>query len=501
MAGNNNVKVGITVTAFTTVLFGFLLWVSQYQPKDSSYIIKGKFANVGGLIEGSKVYFLGVKIGSVTGVQIDNDRVNVIMSIQSDIKVPKNTRLLIGAKGIVGDKALEFFVDPDAEDKKNTFYKENDTIEGIPPASFDELIREANITVKKAQNLVFDPELDKNLKNTVKNIELFTRSLNNNIKELNKVTENVGSFSDAAKEFIDNTNNVLLNVSSIVSDLKGVASSNKQNVNNIISNAEKISKTLEKTAISLNNILENPQNQKEIKKTVLDITKTTEEVRKIATSTSKLVDNFNLITNDVRGVSGDSNVQDNLKDIVKNVKTISDGFAKTTSSFQGFEINKNVDPKSRLSLEVKNEIFTKLNYTFGSTEAPKFDVVGNFNLYAHTGFESFPFANFGIEELGAANLVNLQGGFYPFDNVRFRLGIVRGKLGVGANYILNDNWIKKGLKAELWGDAYDISTPRIRLGVQQNVYEDFGLTLYWDYQLVKNVNEFALGVRWQPTLF
>lgn len=501
MAANNNVKVGITVTAFTSILVGLLLWVSQYQPKDNSYMLKGKFANVGGLIAGSKVYFLGVKIGSVTGVEIDNDRVNVIMNIESNVKVPKNTKLLIGAKGIVGDKALEFFVDPDAEDKKNTFFKVNDTIEGIPPASFDELIREANITVKKAQNLVFDPELDKNLKGTVKNIELFTRSLNSNIKELNKVTENVGSFSDAAKKFIDNTNDVLTNVSSIVADLKGVASSNKQNVNNIIANAEKISKTLEKTAVSLNTLLENPENQKDLKKTVKDITKTTEEVKKIAASTSKLVDNFNLITNDVRGVSGDSNVQDNLKDIVKNVKTISDGFAKTTSSFQGFEINKNVDPKSRLSLEVKNEIFGKVNYTFGSTASPTFDVVGNFNLYAHTGFESLPFANFGIEELGAANLINIQAGFYPFDNGRFRLGIVRGKLGVGGNYILNSNLLNNGFKTELWADAYDISTPRLRLGVQQNVYNDFGLTLYWDYQLLKNINEFALAVRWQPTLF
>ena len=52
---------------------------------------------------------MGFKIGSVKANILEADKVRVLMEIDPDIKIPKTAKLNIGAKGLVGDKAVEFF--------------------------------------------------------------------------------------------------------------------------------------------------------------------------------------------------------------------------------------------------------------------------------------------------------------------------------------------------------------------------------------------------------
>ncbi|RYX88552.1 hypothetical protein EON78_07565 [bacterium] len=268
-------------------------------------------------------------------------------------------------------------------------------------------------------------------------------------------------------------------------------------IDNIITNADRITASLNRTADSLNGIIEDPDNKNELKTTMSTIKRAAQNIEKISQEAT-------VISTDIRNVTGDKDLKDNLKSIVENTKVISGTFANTLSipGIPGVpsKDKKKEEDKSkreRLNLEFRSEVLGKVDYQFNNTTntGPKFDVIGNFNILAHTGFPAFPFLQLGIEEIGARNQINAQAGFYPFDNFRVRLGIVRGKLGIGSNYLIDNT------NTDIIGEVYDISMPHLRLGVLQNIYKDYGVSLYWDSQFMTNTNEFVLGVRWQPSIF
>ena len=111
MAANNNVKVGITVTVFSVVLITLLLWLSQFKPQSAVYQLEGNFANVGGLIPGSKVYFLGVTVGTVTATDLAVDKVKVIMDIDSKIKISLYKEATRFLRLFISSKIFSFLIE------------------------------------------------------------------------------------------------------------------------------------------------------------------------------------------------------------------------------------------------------------------------------------------------------------------------------------------------------------------------------------------------------
>ena len=498
MAIATNVKVGITVSVFIAVLSAVIIWLSQFNPGKSSYQMEGSFDNVGGLVEGSKVYMMGVKIGLVKSITPEMNRVRVLMNIESEIKIPQSMKLNITSTGIVGDKSVEFF--KTTNKITDQFYHPGDIIIGSSPPSFEDIIVEGKKTMIKAQNLIGDPQLNENIKLISKNIAIFSKSLNTSLKQIDEVGANIKQFSNSAGGLMENTNNAVSNINGFVDNLEAIENANRQNVNNIITNAGKISKSLESTAQNLSDLLENPQNAKDLKITMKSIRVAADNIQHISKSAAALLDNFELISGDIRDVSGDSDLKNNLKDIIKNAKVISDTFANTLSAQNdpNKDKDKEKDKKERLNVEFKSEILGKYKIAVGNANTsinPYKVVIGNFNMLAHTGFSRFPFVQLGVEEIGEGNQFNMQAGFYPFNNFRFRVGIIKGQLGIGSNYFI------ESIKSEVITEIYDIGSPHVRLGYLQNIYQDYGLSFYWDNHFTTNINEFNLGVRWQPGLF
>lgn len=493
MAMNSNIKVGVTVTLLGILGIVFLLWLSNFDPRQKFYPLQGNFTNVGGLIPGSKVYLMGVKIGQVTATIPDLNKVKVMMEIEDNVKIPVNTRLAIASKGLVGDKSVEFFIN---DDKIPTqFYKSGAVLDGNSPASFEDLIVEGRKAMQKANALIGDPELNRNIRLTSKNVETFTRKLNTSIGQLDGVVADVKKISASANGFVGKTDLVVAEVNGFIKDLRGATSYNRRNIDSIIANADKISASLNRTANSLNSLVEDPENKNQIKQTV-------ETIKRAALNVEKISQNATFISSDIRGITGDKALKEDLKSIVDNTKTISGTFANTLSNpgIPGLN-NKDktkdekIDKKDRLNLEFRSEILGQVGYQFKPNTSPSFTVVGNFNVLAHTGFQAFPFVQLGIEEIGGRNQFNAQAGFYPLDNLRVRMGIVRSKLGIGANYMIDQT------KSDVIAELYDIGSPHVRLGILQNIYKDYGVSFYWDNQFMTNTNEFNLGVRWQPSIF
>ena len=70
------------------------------------YQITAAFFKVGGLTSGSDVRINGIKVGTVSDLQLDPKTFDAVvsMSIRDDVKIPQDSVAAIGSAGIVGGK-------------------------------------------------------------------------------------------------------------------------------------------------------------------------------------------------------------------------------------------------------------------------------------------------------------------------------------------------------------------------------------------------------------
>jgi phospholipid/cholesterol/gamma-HCH transport system substrate-binding protein len=114
---------GLVVLIIALLFLGFAYRVSDLQVV-KGYTVKAEFLKVGGLSTGSDVRINGIKVGTVTAQQLNNEdyTVNVIMSIGSDVKLPKDSVATIVGDGLMGDKFVK--IEPG---KEKEYLQEGDT--------------------------------------------------------------------------------------------------------------------------------------------------------------------------------------------------------------------------------------------------------------------------------------------------------------------------------------------------------------------------------------
>lgn len=102
---------GLVVLCVAVLFLVFAMRVSDLQVV-KGYPLHAKFMKVGGLSIGSDVRINGVKVGTVTSQQLDNEDylVNVTFSISPEIILPEDSTVSIESDGLIGDKFVK--IDP-----------------------------------------------------------------------------------------------------------------------------------------------------------------------------------------------------------------------------------------------------------------------------------------------------------------------------------------------------------------------------------------------------
>ena len=87
---------------FITLVFCIYTYISSISTGIKSYSINANFTNIGSLIEGSKVIINGYEVGTVSKISLvyPSYKVNIVMNIRSDIKIPVDSILSIQSAGI-----------------------------------------------------------------------------------------------------------------------------------------------------------------------------------------------------------------------------------------------------------------------------------------------------------------------------------------------------------------------------------------------------------------
>ena len=106
--GIAEVLTGAAVLLVAAGFLGFAVAHSGRSATGAGYDLRASFDHIDGLNEGADVRIAGVKVGSVTGEQIDHSTFQAVvtMKIGDDIQLPKDTSAEIVSESLLGGKYL-----------------------------------------------------------------------------------------------------------------------------------------------------------------------------------------------------------------------------------------------------------------------------------------------------------------------------------------------------------------------------------------------------------
>jgi phospholipid/cholesterol/gamma-HCH transport system substrate-binding protein len=107
---SQKIRIGIfTIAGFAILLGGLFVIGSKRNMFAKTFVIYGVFRNIGGLQIGNNVRFAGINVGTVKGINIENDTsVQVMMALKEKVHpfVKEDAMASIGTDGLMGDKLV-----------------------------------------------------------------------------------------------------------------------------------------------------------------------------------------------------------------------------------------------------------------------------------------------------------------------------------------------------------------------------------------------------------
>lgn len=466
-------KVGLmTILTIATLLVG-ILFIWQINPY-SQYQMISYFPHVGGIKSGSDVTLMGVKIGSVAAVVPEplKRRVKVVMEIDREYKIVKGSSFSIVNVGLVGDKNVEVLPPPPQADESLEYLDAGAEVAGRPPSSLDAIYTEAQEMLRSARELVEDEDLREDIRTTVRMVADTSVQMKGLFKDVNKITTGIGDVTEET--------------SALLKQINAAAASAIPEVNEIVRGVKRITGNVESLSQRVNAVANDPEILDSTKSSVRNISTLTERWNGLTDDLQSVLNNADEITQDIREITSDREIKSNLKTVARNASRLTN--AVLTLSNPENQVTDDVDLAVRAEAMGVATLAQDFNVTPGAQV--------NFNVFGNPGL-GLPvnYVRFGLDEIGDSNLINLQAGSELADGAGIlRFGLVRGRIGAGTDL----NFDLLGQPLTLSGELYDLNSPRMRLGVLQNLSDDYGVSLYWDNQFFSGINQFNLGFRWQP---
>ncbi len=434
-------KVGMIVVLALVMLGLVMSQLSYWKHRDVGVHYYVIFKNVAGLQIGSAVRKAGVYIGKVTSIQIigsdetdkelkkHRNEVKVTISVSSSKEELTKESLYMINSTFMGDKWLE--INPRDGKKMD----EEEVALGTSPTTLDDLIvqgkdalAELQKAVNNVNNLVGDANVQRDLKASVANFNKISTNLK---KASNRIDGTVARLSDRMIALADQAGDVMKNVNSEVtkvggdiagfsSTLKRIAVKNEGSINDMVANLQQTSHNLNSSMKAIKDLVTSDKFSGDILKTLDKLANASEQVEGIA--------------NDVRTITSDPEIRDNIKATVREARETVDGAKDLIKRVRSTLGIKDGDKFKLLDLDTNVEWNGQSNRTSG-----------NANLWLLP--KSRHTLKMGVEDIGNRNLVNFQYGSTS-KSFRPRIGVIRSAVGLGADAFL-------GKSAELNLDAYN----------------------------------------------
>ncbi len=108
--------------AIVLLVAGFFLWYAlhhlEHQKEKGGYEVFATFSNVDGLTAGSNVRLSGVKVGTISKIELDPQTylATLHIELEPNLHIPVDTEAEVSTQGLLGDKYLS--LTPGNEDEK-----------------------------------------------------------------------------------------------------------------------------------------------------------------------------------------------------------------------------------------------------------------------------------------------------------------------------------------------------------------------------------------------
>ncbi len=253
---SNEVKVGITVfLAVVVAIIGFR-FMRDVPLFGSSLKISSTFEKADGISTGSLVYVKGVRIGSVNSVELTPEsNVQVGMSIDTEIKIPQDSKASLTSLGIVEGKSIVIELGTSSE-----FVETGDMIEGDYAQTIMETLGQQG------------EQLGSDVSNSINELNQFLRQLNETVDDETRVKldETLNNLVDASNRVATlleqkqgDIDQAIESGSRVISQLDTLTTENRPKVDSLMTsiqqNVEQLSvvrEELETATASLNSILD-----------------------------------------------------------------------------------------------------------------------------------------------------------------------------------------------------------------------------------------------------
>lgn len=258
---SNEVKVG-AVTLITILVF---IWLYNFlKGKDffsNSAYYYAVYDRIGGLAEISPVEINGFKVGVVQSIKFENaesGRLIATFSVSKDFILPKNTIAEIVPVSLLGGMKVQFVYG-----NGPGTYSDGDTIPGVLAESITDKIETEFLPLKdKIANLiisldsvigsvnsVMDEDFKTNIRGTLNNLNntsgSISRIVGSNEKELKETLKNIDGFSKMLSENTVKMSKTFSNLESITDTLAAA---------DIYTAVTKLKESLEQTALMMDNM-------------------------------------------------------------------------------------------------------------------------------------------------------------------------------------------------------------------------------------------------------
>lgn len=101
---------GIKLGAFTIFTIIVTFWlasvIGKLSPFSDTYMIKAKFTDATGILNGDAVKIAGVEIGKVVGFEVAQGEATIEMEIQEDVEIPTNVNVDIKFLNLLGQRVV-----------------------------------------------------------------------------------------------------------------------------------------------------------------------------------------------------------------------------------------------------------------------------------------------------------------------------------------------------------------------------------------------------------
>ena len=325
------------------------------------------------------------------------------MSVDPEVKIPKQSKVSIASSGVMGEKFINFQPKVD----NGEYLQNGEYLYGIDEAGMDQMFDGMSKVMDEVQELltamraiIGDETFKQSIVDMSNNMSEASAHVNNLVSTLEKTAVgNEATFN----EMIIQMNGIL------------------QGMNGTMANVEHITANLDSFA-------SDPKIADDLKATLDNIAKTSKSVESMAANMNRF--------------AGDPQVADDLRATVSNARSISERADAILGKVEG--------ASNRIS---KIDVTPSVDILY-SGSAHDWDT--NFNLNVASGDKTLIL---GAEDIGDHTRLNLQGGKRFGSDFGARAGIIAGEPGVGLDAYVGSKW-------KFSAEAYDLNDGKVRLKSQ-----------------------------------